>query len=207
MTDTIRYIIAGALILLIIVLQPVYMKWLGYDTSQPDLEQTSQAQTINPATEETKKYIPAIPSQEDFSLPNDALETFITISTPLYTTTLSNRSGGSIEDYTLTGENSGKLKYLGGYDKNGFFQSGLPVSIVLPSINHCNPCLGHYDDVDDQYHFINQPFMLASNYIENDTIYLNPGESFELRYSLKGPNGSVLIDKFVSFFILLMFGV
>ena len=49
MTDTIRYIIAGALILLIIVLQPVYMKWLGYDTSQPDLEQTSQAQTINPA--------------------------------------------------------------------------------------------------------------------------------------------------------------
>ena len=109
MTDTIRYIIAGALILLIIVLQPVYMKWLGYDTSQPDLEQTSQAQTINPATEETKKYIPAIPSQEDFSLPNDALETFITISTPLYTTTLSNRSGGSIEDYTLTGENSGKL--------------------------------------------------------------------------------------------------
>ena len=130
MTDTIRYIIAGALILLIIVLQPVYMKWLGYDTSQPDLEQTSQAQTINPATEETTKYIPAIPSQEDFSLPNDALETFITISTPLYTTTLSNRSGGSIEDYTLTGENSGKLKYLGGYDKNGFFQSDLPVSIV-----------------------------------------------------------------------------
>ena len=199
MTDTIRYIIAGALILLIIVLQPVYMKWLGYDTSQPDLEQTSQAQTINPTTEETKKYIPAIPSQEDFSLPNDALETFITISTPLYTATLSNRSGGSIEDYTLTGENSGKLKYLGGYDKNGFFQSDLPVSIVLPSVDHCNPCLGHYDDVDDQYHFINQPFMLASNYIENDTIYLNPGESFELRYSLKGPNGSVLIDKFVSF--------
>ena len=199
MTDTIRYIIAGALILLIIVLQPVYMKWLGYDTSQPDLEQTSQTQTINPAIEETKKYISAIPSQEDFSLPNDALETFITISTPLYTATLSNRSGGSIEDYTLTGENSGKLKYLGGYDKNGFFQSDLPVSIVLPSINHCNPCLGHYDDVDDQYHFINQPFMLASNYIENDTIYLNPGESFELRYSLKGPNGSVLIDKFVSF--------
>ena len=199
MTNTIRYIIAGALMLLIIVLQPVYMKWLGYDTSQPDLEQTSQAQTINPATEETKKYIPAIPSQEDFSLPDDALETFITISTPLYTATLSNRSGGSIEDYTLTGENSGKLKYLGGYDKNGFFQSDLPVSIVLPSVDHCNPCLGHYDDVDDQYHFINQPFMLASNYIENDTIYLNPGESFELRYSLKSPNGSVLIDKFVSF--------
>ena len=199
MTDTIRYIIAGALILLIIVLQPVYMKWLGYDASQPNLEQTSQAQTINPAIEETKKYIPAIPSQEDFSLPNDALETFITISTPLYTTTLSNRSGGSIEDYTLTGENSGKLKYLGGYDKNGFFQSDLPVSIVLPSVDHCNPCLGHYDDVDDQYHFINQPFMLASNYIENDTIYLNPGEAFELRYSLKGPNGGVLIDKFVSF--------
>ena len=56
MTDTIRYIIAGALILLIIVLQPVYMKWLGYDTSQPDLEQTSQAQTINPAIEKPKKY-------------------------------------------------------------------------------------------------------------------------------------------------------
>lgn len=199
MTDTIRYIIAGLLILLIIVLQPIYMKWLGYDTSQPDLEQTLRTQTIKPTIEEGEKYIPTIPKREDFSLPNDDVETFITISTPLYTATLSNRSGGSIEDYTLTGENSGKLKYLGGYDKNGFFQSDLPVSIVLPSVNHCNPCLGHYDDADDQYHFINQPFAFTSNYIENDTIYLNPGESYELRYSLKNPKGSVLIDKFVSF--------
>ena len=32
MNDTFRYILAGGLIFLIIILQPVYLEWLGYDT-------------------------------------------------------------------------------------------------------------------------------------------------------------------------------
>jgi len=32
MNDTLRYILAGGLIFLIIILQPVYLEWLGYDT-------------------------------------------------------------------------------------------------------------------------------------------------------------------------------
>ena len=31
MNDTLRYVLAGGLIFLIIILQPVYLEWLGYD--------------------------------------------------------------------------------------------------------------------------------------------------------------------------------
>ena len=31
MNDTFRYILAGVLIFLIIILQPIYLDWLGYD--------------------------------------------------------------------------------------------------------------------------------------------------------------------------------
>ncbi len=33
MSDTLRYIIAGVLIFFIILLQPIYLKWLGYDNA------------------------------------------------------------------------------------------------------------------------------------------------------------------------------
>ena len=46
MSDTLRYIIAGILIFIIILLQPVYLKWLGYDTKQPRKKQPIETKRL-----------------------------------------------------------------------------------------------------------------------------------------------------------------
>ena len=126
-------------------------------------------------------------------------ESFVTISTPLYTATLTNRSGGSFVNYTLLGENSGKLKYLGGYGSDGSFHPDLPVSIIMPSRENCMPCLAYFDDAGDNYHFINQPFTLLNSSSFIDTIFLDFTDSVELKYALLGPGGGTLIEKSVVF--------
>ena len=40
MNNNFRYILAGVLIFLIIMLQPVYLKWLGYETSPETIIET-----------------------------------------------------------------------------------------------------------------------------------------------------------------------
>ena len=47
MNDTLRYIIAGALIFLIIILQPVYLEWLGYDESPASNESSGIVDSEN----------------------------------------------------------------------------------------------------------------------------------------------------------------
>ena len=47
MNDTLRYIIAGALIFLIIILQPVYLEWLGYDASPASNESSGVVDSEN----------------------------------------------------------------------------------------------------------------------------------------------------------------
>ena len=68
----------------------------------------------------------------------------------MYTATLTNNSGGSFVNYFLTGENSDKLKYLGGYDDDGFFQPDIPVSLIINTEENCMPCLADYDANHDR---------------------------------------------------------
>ena len=106
MNNTIRYVLAGVLIFLIILLQPIYLKWLGYDDvgrGAPD----QALQVSIPVEEEKHSFSPVF---EDNTVVNTrAKESFITISTPLYTATLTNKSGGSFIAYTLNEEISGKI--------------------------------------------------------------------------------------------------
>jgi len=52
MNDTLRYIIAGILIFFIILLQPIYLKWLGYDSNPIATEETQP--TTNNIIEENQ---------------------------------------------------------------------------------------------------------------------------------------------------------
>ena len=200
MNNTIRYIIAGILIFLIILLQPLYLKWLGYDDDYDSVEQSAPSKTL-PADKlvfEEKKFNNTI--YEDGSVVGSSgAESFITISTPLYIATLSNKSGGSFVSYTLTEEGSDRLKYIGGYDDDGFFQSDLPVSLIMPSKERCVPCLAYFDDRSDSYHFINQSFALLNFSSKTDTIYLDFTDSIELKYVLLNAEGKMMIEKSVVF--------
>ena len=199
MNNTTRYILAGVLIFLIILLQPIYLKWLGYDAGYDD-KQNAPAKTLpvsGPVIEEKNLVSPIYKDDALVNIPSK--ESFITISTPLYSATLTNKSGGSFVNYTLAGEGSGKSKYLGSYNDGGSFQSGLPVSLIMPSRESCMPCLASFDGRDDKYRFINQPFTLLNFSSLVDTVFLDFDDSVELKYALLGSGGETLIEKSVVF--------
>ena len=200
MNDTFRYILAGGLIFLVIILQPLYLEWLGYDTSTSIHEDAPTFEVedyySNPLE---KSALPTHTSLANNSNIREALdESFITIVTPLYTATLTNKSGGSFVNYFLKGVNSDKLKYLGGYDDFGVFQKDIPVSLIIDSENSCMPCLADYDDNNDNYNFINQPFTNINFENSSDTIYLDSG-TIELKYALHDASGAAIINKNVTF--------
>ena len=200
MNDTFRYILAGGLIFLIIILQPVYLEWLGYDTgavSEKNLELVD-SESVVAATRE-KNITPSFESGSAAILTKQGpAESFITIVTPLYTATLTNKSGGSFTNYFLSSENSDELKHLGGYSDGGVFNPNIPVSLIISSEEDCMPCLAEYNDMDDMYTFINQPFTLLNYSNRQDTIFLDSG-TIELKYSLNNNDGLALINKIVSF--------
>ena len=110
MNNTARYLLAGILIFLIIILQPTYLEWLGYDSGDGD----TYNEAIKPAPE---KPFPAKTPLKKAEATTDGIkkplnnlpeESFITVSTPLYTATLTNRSGGSFVDYIINEDNSDK---------------------------------------------------------------------------------------------------
>mgnify|MGYP000041139793 FL=1 len=201
MNNTLRYILAGGLIFLIIILQPFYLEWLGYDASPSSNENAGgvNSENINlPVQEKSPK--PSFEAKSNkLSASASDQESFITVVAPLYTATLTNKSGGSFVNYFLTGENSDKLKYLGGYDDDGFFQPDIPVSLIINTEENCMPCLADYDANDDRYNFLNQPFTLLNFSNQQDTIYLDYG-SIELKYALKDADGRIIINKTVSFY-------
>ena len=159
MNNTTRYIIAGILIFLIILLQPIYLKWLGYGDGYDDgydaVGRGAPSKTL-PADERVFEENKDNTMHEDDPVVGvSGTESFITISTPLYIATLSNRSGGSFVSYTLMEEGSDNQKYIGGYDDDGFFQSDVFVSLIMFSHNGCVFCLAYFDDRGDMYCFIN----------------------------------------------------
>ena len=197
MNDTMRYILAGLLIFIIIVLQPFYLEWLGYETSPSEIQEESIVQSEQPPGEMHQS---DSVSQKDeftptFNLSKQESVHEITFVTPLFVSTISSHSGGSIKSYTLRGENSGKLKYMGGFDEEGVFSKDIPVSIILPDENHCRPCLAYFDNKTDEYSFFNQSFSLKNSGNYPDTLWLGSGESTTLHYYLSASDGSVLIEK------------
>ena len=155
MNNTIRYIIAGVLIFLIILLQPIYLKWLGYDYDYEIVDSGAPVEGLaDPGIEEdgVKHDFPIYENNPAGVFLNN--ESFITISTPLYAATLTNRSGGSFVDYTLLEEKSGKLRHVGGYDDQGVYHPDRPVSMIMPSRENCMPCLAYFDDRVKKYNGI-----------------------------------------------------
>ena len=200
MNDTFRYILAGGLIFLIIILQPVYLEWLGYDAGAVSGENLEAVDSENVVvTTRGGNITPSFESGAAAILTKqNPAESLITIVTPLYTATLTNKSGGSFTNYFLSSENSDELKHLGGYNDGGFFNPNIPVSLIINSEEDCMPCLAEYNDMDDMYTFINQPFTLLNYSNRQDTIFLDSG-TIELKYSLNNNDGLALINKIVSF--------
>ena len=98
MNDTLRYILAGGLIFLIIILQPVYLEWLGYNTSPSsnDNIEVVESENLRVSVPQNSTQPSFKANSTEFSTNDHSKESYITIVTPLYTATLTNKSGGSL---------------------------------------------------------------------------------------------------------------
>lgn len=195
MNDKLRYLLAGVLIFLIILLQPAYLKWLGYDSGVANNSTASAPQKFNETQRATIESLdrnnanPSIPK-------NNEKEVLTTILTPLYVATISNKGGGSINEYLLINEKNGGLQHIGGFNDEGLFVKGAPVSLIMPGSNGCQPCLASY--IEGEYELLNAPFSLISSSAE-DSIYLSANESLSLQYVLYDNSGNELIKKIITF--------
>ena len=198
MNDTFRYLLAGVLIFLIILLQPFYLEWLGYDSA--DKSRQNEPAIEEPFLTETKqKNLSAQKENLNAFGGDSSKESYITISTPLYTATLTNRAGGSFVSYIINDDNSGELKYIGGYNDSGYFDSTQPVSLILPSSMDCMPCLSSYNERIGEYVHFNSPFVLL-NSMGSDTLVLDLEEQLNLTYQMVDSEGVVMITKSVVFY-------
>ncbi len=196
MNDKFRYLLAGLLIFLIILLQPTYLKWLGYDAKKPEKKHLIKTKTFN-QEKETFQNLNNNKKNVDHAVSNNTKESTITIISPLYTATISNRSGGSFNKYILTDTKKNRYKHSGGYDFNGDYFKEIPVSLILPNDFNCQPCLGSF--FEGEYDLLNMPFSLITPQTK-DTIIMQAGESLSLDYILYNQDGLELIKKRTSFF-------
>lgn len=183
--DNKRIFIAGALIFLVLLLQPYYYDWLG---PRPEISQdeiyTETILTSKPIKDgpPSQKKISSTPKQFKIN------EEFFVINTDLYSVTMTNRGGGSIVKMVLTEMNSAGYRYMGNYDASGNYVEN-DLVVLAPAENvGCSPCLASYDVAMDDYLLFNAPFSILSD--DYSKIYtLNSEEEFTFSFQYIDESG------------------
>ena len=114
-TDNKRIFLAGTLIFLVLLLQPFYYDWLGINPIDSHEEAyLEEAQKTEPAKEIIKQNSTTTSPQK---FKTD--EEFLVINTSLYSTTITNRGGGSVVQMVLNEMNNTGYRFHGNYDNLG----------------------------------------------------------------------------------------
>lgn len=131
--------ITGFSILIILLLAPYYLAWIGYDDGA-DSSQTTDLYEVktNPKASPPLKEEPSpnIENTNEVFRGGSAYEK-ITIETPLYSADFSNFGGGSFETY--------ELKQFSGSWKDDSYVDTIRVSLLTNNSNVCAPCIGPED--------------------------------------------------------------
>ena len=164
MSESKRYLAAGLLIFLIILLNPLYYELIGYNNSYDD-ELVPQAPSLSSEDLSKKSFAvrEPVPLDSKTTKPqtSPASDQSLEIITPLYRALLSNSSGGSLELFSiLEQDGSGQMKYLGQIEESGEYNAATPVQLILNNDTNlnCRPCI--YDSENDLY--FNKAFKLQS---------------------------------------------
>jgi hypothetical protein len=114
-TDNKRIFLAGALIFLVLLLQPFYYDWLGINQGEPQEE--LYPEEIQPLEKNKDFYEQKSTKISPAQFKND--EEFFVINTSLYSTTITNRGGGSVVQMVLNEMNNTDYRFHGSYDNLG----------------------------------------------------------------------------------------
>jgi YidC/Oxa1 family membrane protein insertase len=158
-TDNKRIFLAGALIFLVLLLQPFYYDWLGVNPIDSRVEAYSEETPV--IKQEGDLFEQKITKTSPVQFKTD--EEFLVINTKLYSTTITNRGGGSVVQMVLNEMNNADYRFRGNYDNLGeYIEEDL---VVLSSVENqnCTPCLSSYDAGEDGYLLFNAPFSIISN--------------------------------------------
>jgi len=185
-TDNRRIFFAGALIFLVLLLQPFYYDWLGINPKPFQEEIYSEDAQY---TEPTKGIVTQSPNKilpEEFRID----EEFIIINTNLYSTTITNRGGGSVVQMVLNEMNSTDYRYLGGYDSQGEYINENLVVLSPVENENCAPCLSSYDVAEDNYLLFNAPFSILDDY--SKIYYLDSDDELSLSFKYVDESGMTI---------------
>jgi YidC/Oxa1 family membrane protein insertase len=185
-TDNKRIFLAGALIFLVLILQPFYYDWLGINQGEPQEE--VYPEDIQPI-QKNKDFI-----EEKFTKePDEQFKTdeeFFVINTSLYSTTITNRGGGSVVQMVLNEMNNDDYRFHGSYDNLGEYIDESLVTLTAVENQNCTPCLSSYDVAEDDYLLFNAPFSIRSNY--SQTYTLDPSDELTLSFEYIDVSGMTI---------------
>ena len=186
--DNKRIFLAGALIFLVLLMQPIYYDWLGINPIDSAEEVSFNDDSPIAANDEApnKTIIKTTPTS-----PFKIDEEFLIINTSLYSATITNRSGGSIVKMILKEMHNGDYRFKGNYDESGdYIESDLVVLAPIES-QSCAPCLSSFDAGKESYLFFNAPFSIL-----NDTnlksYTLDSGDDLKLSFQYLDESGMTI---------------
>ena len=201
--ETQRIIIASILITLVAYFYPTF--WHTENNLSPNSSEVESNQK------------PIEVSQTSFDIEQNIIKNkqnnnenyknkIITIQNKLYSTTISNASGGTLLNSMMIEKNNDNYKYLQRdieeLDSQKQYASGNIIlgDLVEPVILNgggCNPCLAYYDNDLNQYEYIDNNFKVLTPNIKSD-YFLNDNDTLEIEYEYEW-NG-MLIHKSVIFY-------
>ena len=186
-TDNKRIFLAGALIFIVLLLQPFYYDWLGINQGEPQEQIFSEE-------------IKAIEKNKDFFEQKSTKvspvkfktdEEFFVINTSLYSTTITNRGGGSVVQMVLNEMNNMDYRFQGSYDNLGEYIDESLVALSAVENQNCTPCLSSYDVAEDDYLLFNAPFSIKSNNYSK-TYTLEPSDELTLSFQYVDESGMTI---------------
>ena len=131
--------ITGFSILIILLLAPYYLAWIGYDDGTASSQNTDlyKVETNPKVSPQSKEEPPPNTEKTNEVFRGGSAYEKITIETPLYSADFSNFGGGSFETYELK-------QFSGSWEDDSYIDT-IRVSLLANNSNVCAPCIGPED--------------------------------------------------------------
>tara|TARA_B100000579_G_scaffold430647_1_gene444413 strand:- start:285 stop:1985 length:1701 start_codon:yes stop_codon:yes gene_type:complete len=161
--------LAGFAVLIILLIAPYYLEWIGYNDAQvaglknPEDNKGSFVDPVEPTMPEPQAIQKPGPKNSQ-----NIKEESVVVHTSLYTAVISNTGGGSLKYYKLN-------NYFGAWDK-GVYVDSMGVTLLSSDESGCAPCVGSNNKVFDL------PFECSApgGWKNNKEFYLSENESIDI---------------------------
>ena len=178
-----RYLLAFSLCLAVLIMQPYYMEWLGYEadysTEQSESNDVNLKDSLNKDNKlknENSSQNNAVFEYSTSSIVNN--ERIIKIKTNSFSAEISSIGGGSYKSFILFTEDAlSNHKYLGGYDDDGLYDDSMQVSLINP--NSCAGCISLFDNESSKTPFqpIWDSFTITNLPTNKNDYFIEPEDS------------------------------